>query len=117
MTWLLLGGIRLYWILRPIQCRRCVFKESCSRHVYRVTESFGLGAGVGALYSRYRQCRPGYVVCASADGLCLRLADGSYLLEDYANPEVFGGFTDLPSRRELQLNNLPDALTEPVGHS
>lgn len=89
MKWLLLGGIRLYWILWPThERRRCVFRESCSRHVYRVCAAHGIGAGLGAWRVRYRQCRPGYAVFASPDGLRLRLADGSHLLARDADPEI-----------------------------
>lgn len=42
--------------------RRCLFKESCSRHVYKITRSEGLGSGWLAFKKRYQQCRPGYKI-------------------------------------------------------
>ncbi len=52
--------IRLYWALWPPRARRaCLFRQSCSRHVYRTTRRHGLRAGWAALARRYGQCRPG----------------------------------------------------------
>jgi putative component of membrane protein insertase Oxa1/YidC/SpoIIIJ protein YidD len=57
---LLLVVIRLYWALWPPSARRtCLFRQSCSRHVYRTTRRYGLRVGWLALCQRYRQCRPG----------------------------------------------------------
>jgi hypothetical protein len=36
-----------------------LFRESCSRHVYRCTTEQGLIAGLKALRGRLRCCRPG----------------------------------------------------------
>ena len=60
MTWPLLLLIRLYWWLWPAARRRhCLFRLSCSRHVYQATRRHGLRAGLVALRLRFRQCRPG----------------------------------------------------------
>lgn len=63
MTRLLLLGIRLYWKLWPERFRRsCLFRESCSKYVYRVTAHTGASAGFAALLERARRCRGGYSV-------------------------------------------------------
>ena len=63
MKGLLLAAIRAYWAWTPRARRRtCLFGESCSRHVYRVTADGGLIAGLRALRQRARRCRPGYLV-------------------------------------------------------
>ena len=55
--------IRLYWFLIPPSKRRkCIFKESCSKHVYRKLKDDGFKNGVNAFLKRYHQCRPGYKV-------------------------------------------------------
>jgi putative component of membrane protein insertase Oxa1/YidC/SpoIIIJ protein YidD len=57
----LLAIIRVYRFARPYLPRRtCLFDESCSMHVERVTRSEGIRAGLRALLGRVRTCRPGY---------------------------------------------------------
>jgi hypothetical protein len=78
----LLWLIRAYWRFRPERLRRsCLFRETCSRHVYRVTASSGILCGLEALGRRIRQCRQGYRVETLAGHLVLRLRDGSFLSE------------------------------------
>jgi uncharacterized protein len=60
MKQLLLGCIKLYWRI-PIQYRRsCIFKESCSNYVHRITIEQGFLKGTKALKQRRQQCRSGY---------------------------------------------------------
>ena len=84
--------------------RGCLFKESCSRCVYRVTVTLGLRQGIRVLYSRYRQCRPGYSICTASDGLRIQLADGTCLTESEADPEIFRPVLAFASQREVELN-------------
>jgi len=59
MNWLLTVPIRAYRRWVPVERRRpCLFPESCSEHVLRVTTEAGLMAGLRALLIRVRQCRP-----------------------------------------------------------
>ncbi len=61
MKFLLLGVIRLYQTCCPNRFRRtCLYKESCSRYVYRVTKRYGFCKGVFALRYRMANCAPGY---------------------------------------------------------
>ncbi len=77
MKWILIAIIRLYWLLAPQSIReRCIFRETCSRHVMRCTHERGVTGGWRALTLRMRQCRPGYVLL-SAD---IRTANGSRLV-------------------------------------
>lgn len=74
--------IRLYWALCPPRLRRtCLFRQSCSRHVYCLTRRHGLRAGWRALRQRRQQCRPG--ACGFHHPVSgewhLWLADGSFL--------------------------------------
>jgi uncharacterized protein len=68
MRYVLLLCIRLYWCISAGKRRRCVFKESCSRHVYRVSKQQGFVKAMRALYMRMRLCRAGYSCFTTADG-------------------------------------------------
>ncbi len=58
MKLLLLGLIHLYWSIIPKSIRRkCIFRESCSKHVYRITRDEGFKNGLNALLFRYKNCR------------------------------------------------------------
>jgi uncharacterized protein len=93
MKALLLLGIELYWRLTPEHRRRsCVFRESCSRHVYRIARDSGVRAGVSALWHRSRRCR-GVSLEASPEGLVLRLRDGSVLNKSEASETLLRPWT------------------------
>lgn len=83
MTRILQLTIELYWILVPPDRRRsCLFRESCSRHVWRRLEEAGVRAGFTALLRRWRQCRSGYAVIPTSVGRFMILCDGSMIPED-----------------------------------
>jgi putative component of membrane protein insertase Oxa1/YidC/SpoIIIJ protein YidD len=76
-------AIRAYWIAWPARWRRaCLYRESCSQHVHRVAGEEGFAAGVRALRSRIRGCRPGYGIVRCDGRTWLALADGSVLDPD-----------------------------------
>jgi len=80
VSWALLLAIRLYWIVWPARWRRsCLYRESCSRYVYRAAREAGLAAGFRALRERARTCRPGYGIVRRGGEAWLVLADGSML--------------------------------------
>lgn len=83
MNLILLGAIQLYWRLIPGHKRRnCLFRESCSHYVYRITKEKGFFGGCSALYDRIRKCRPGYRLSKNGDTFQLRLKDGTLLSEE-----------------------------------
>jgi putative component of membrane protein insertase Oxa1/YidC/SpoIIIJ protein YidD len=68
MKYLLLYTIEFYWKLIPDHKRKkCIFKETCSHHVYRICKEHGFKKGIKALKERYKQCRPEYVIYKSDD--------------------------------------------------
>ena len=74
--------IQLYWRLWPAARRRhCLFRLSCSRHVYQATRRRGFRAGLVALRLRVRQCRPGaYSFRHPVTGVwLLQLPDGTQI--------------------------------------
>lgn len=97
MRHLFLLLIRAYWAFWPHGLRRqCLYRESCSRHVYRVANEVGASAGFRALLYRVRKCRPGYTMSASETGMGLLLRDGSFLPGHMVAPGVI---TRVPSPR------------------
>lgn len=62
MKWLLVAVINVYRWLPDLIKRQCLFKETCSSFVARVTRESGFWPGLRALSTRLSQCRPGYFV-------------------------------------------------------
>ena len=56
-------SIRFYWLIVPNKIKGvCLFKESCSKYVYRKLTEDGFKAGVKALRYRIKTCRQPYVI-------------------------------------------------------
>ena len=66
--------IRRYWLLPAHKRRCCIFKESCSRYVYRMAKQQGFKKALLAYKERKQQCRPGYYYI---NDKAVRLADNS----------------------------------------
>jgi len=61
MKFLLILTIKIYWRIIPKSKRRpCLFRISCSKHVYETTVKSGCIAGIKALMYRMENCRKGY---------------------------------------------------------
>ncbi|QCX00762.1 membrane protein insertion efficiency factor YidD [Aggregatimonas sangjinii] len=59
MKHFLLNIIHIYWFLIPNSKRRkCIFKESCSHHVFRETKKDGFRKGLKELRFRIKNCQP-----------------------------------------------------------
>jgi len=76
MRYLFLLGIHIYWLIPGKSRRTCIFKESCSRYVYRITNKHGFKKGLSALKERKQQCQPGYYAINDKE---IRLADKSII--------------------------------------
>lgn len=74
----MLRGIDLYWLIPPSKRRACLFKESCSCHVYRITKKEGVMKGIYSLWKRIKQCRPQYSFYEDPTGMIwVILKDGT----------------------------------------
>lgn len=105
MRLLLLLGIRLYWRFWPENLKRsCLFRESCSRYVYRATARAGASAGFAAFWERARRCRGGYSVETFAGQLVVRLADGSVLSEAEASRVLLHPYCSAARQLQQELN-------------
>ena len=61
MKTIFLKLIKAYWFIIPESKRNCcIFRESCSRYVYRKIIEDGFFYGLKAFRFRYQNCRPGY---------------------------------------------------------
>ncbi|MFD0749192.1 membrane protein insertion efficiency factor YidD [Mucilaginibacter calamicampi] len=55
--------IRFYWRIVPAGERRpCIFRTSCSLHVFQVTQAEGWLNGIRAFSFRLRNCRAGFEI-------------------------------------------------------
>ena len=85
MNCLIRAIIRTYWFLIPPNRRRaCLFKESCSRHVYRQADA-GAYTAIKAFRFRFGACRPGLVrlEVTDLDGMILfMMRNGSIVRAD-----------------------------------
>ena len=75
--------IKSYWILIPPKKRKkCLFKESCSNYVYRITKEQGFLKGFTVLVIRIKQCRNGYQIFFNDNQIVMKLSDGTLIKED-----------------------------------
>jgi uncharacterized protein len=89
MKWVLIAIIKLYWIVIPENKKRtCLFKETCSRYVYRHTVEHGFFKGMRALVQRAKKCRKGYQLYTGENGFEIKLADGSIICENEISPII-----------------------------
>lgn len=80
MKYLLLVVIKIYWLLIPKRKRnKCLFAESCSNYVFKITKNNGLLRGYKALLYRMKNCRPEYQI--------INIENKTYIIS--ANHEIF----------------------------
>ncbi|MGJ8743596.1 membrane protein insertion efficiency factor YidD [Polaribacter sp.] len=61
MKYFLIFIIKIYWKTIPVSKRnKCLFKESCSNYVFKITKKEGFIKGFKALIKRINNCKPGY---------------------------------------------------------
>jgi len=79
--------IRRYWAMIPQRLRRsCLFRESCSKHVYRITRELGVRGGIAALLMRFRRCRSGYRLVVFDGAFRFVCRDGTVIPWDEVSP-------------------------------
>lgn len=47
--------------------KQCIFKENCSKYVYRITKNKGIIVGFQALWFRFKNCRSNYIITHTGD--------------------------------------------------
>ena len=74
--------IRLYWKFIPEESRRvCLYKESCSRYIYRIFQEEGLIAGIKAVIYRFKNCKKDYNVISRDNSIFIETRTGSLIDE------------------------------------
>lgn len=115
MRYVLLAAIRAYWLLWPRHRNRgCIYRETCSHHVYRIAIEEGFVAGVNALLHRVRTCRPGYRPSSDASGLGLILNDGSFLPMALAAESIMSPIQETIARIEQRLLQKSEGCENPM---
>jgi len=117
MKTLLLFAIRCYWRFFPKRLRRqCIFRTTCSHHVYETTRARGVRAGMHAVIDRFRKCRPGYTIYSEGNALRVRLADGSSIDGNEVASHVLAPYRNSAELLEQSLNNrsVPGSKHRPV---
>lgn len=82
MKYLILLLIRFYWLLPKRFRSRCLYKETCSHHVYRITKESGFIKGVKSLIIRIETCRPNYSLIDVDNQTFLLCRNGHVINED-----------------------------------
>ena len=113
MNAILIVTIQLYWRIWPQRRRRsCIFRESCSHHVYRAALHGGLLAGLRALLWRFRVCRAGYTIVPIRTGVAVRLVDGTMVPPHEVSFTIVGPYRWAAQEIEQRLMRYVPNATE-----
>ncbi|MBO8458886.1 MAG: membrane protein insertion efficiency factor YidD [Bacteroidetes bacterium] len=122
MKYLLLFMIRLYWLIPASKRKKCIFKESCSNYVWRITKEKGLIAGIKAFLFRNKHCCPGFAIyryqghyeIKTINGLIIKEEDIDKRLLNADNPSLidFDGPNIFQSAIRLQSEQRSPTSTE-----
>lgn len=89
MKYLLLFVIRLYWwLIPPSRRKHCIFRESCSNYVWRITKEDGFKAGIKAFLFRNKHCCPGYAIYKFQGRFEIKTVNGHILKEKEIDPRL-----------------------------
>ncbi len=89
MKYVLLFLIKLYQEFYPKKYRgKCLYKESCSNFVYRITNDKGLFAGIKALHFRFKNCKPNYFITTIDNKKVIITANNNVINHINCNPKI-----------------------------
>lgn len=110
----LLALVRIYWSLWPNRWKRqCLFRESCSRAVYRVTSTKGFRAGMSMLVRRIETCRSNFEVRAIDGTLRVCLCTGEIVPESEVNPAILQPYSRIGNAFQYGLEQPTDLYRVP----
>ena len=94
MTFLMLALIKAYRLfLRPFLNQTCLYRESCSVHVERITKEQGFSMGLRALTTRIQNCREGYTILGSGEDLQLITRTRLIVPKEAINPQLLDHYS------------------------
>jgi uncharacterized protein len=81
--------IHLYWKIIPAEKRAiCLYKESCSKYVYRKFKNKGFFGGIKAISYRFKNCNNKYKIF-NKNGICyIKTSAGLIIKEDNMSEKV-----------------------------
>jgi uncharacterized protein len=95
--------IRQYWKFIPEEKRQvCLYKESCSRYIYRIFQEQGFLRGLEAVKYRFKNCHKNYSFIFNNNTIYLETRNGDHIKRESINPEILNTFQVV-----LQKNFLP----------
>lgn len=72
----------MYWkIVSPAKRNKCIYKESCSRYVFRIIKNKGWKSGLDAFIYRYKNCRSNYILTHTGKQTLLVTAENIVIQE------------------------------------
>lgn len=88
-AWLAKRAIKYYWNSVPEKKRKiCIYKITCSRHVYKVFDNKGLISGLIAYFNRMKSCNDGYEIIYQNGKVLIEDRRGRIIREDDINPLI-----------------------------
>lgn len=73
----------------PEKRRKCIFRKSCSKHVYEITTNEGFVAGLNAFIYRFKNCRSGAYILESPSGETQIILPNQQILNEIEISERF----------------------------
>ena len=108
MRYLLLFAIQIYWKIIPASKRKqCIFRESCSHYVWRITAEEGFIQGIKAFLFRNKHCCPGYAIYKYQNNYELKTINGLILKEEEIDKRLL-----TPDNPTLIDFDSPDVLSK-----
>ncbi|WP_419494380.1 membrane protein insertion efficiency factor YidD [Chryseobacterium bernardetii] len=87
---LLILLIKIYWLVIPPEKRRkCIFRTSCSKHVYETITNEGFISGLYALIYRFKNCRSGAYIIENSSGETQIILPNQQILNEMEISERF----------------------------
>jgi putative component of membrane protein insertase Oxa1/YidC/SpoIIIJ protein YidD len=85
--------IKIYQVFIPKRFRgECLFKESCSHYVYRLTKENGFSDGISALRYRVHHCKPNYFITENKGKILLITAQHKVIEEEFLSKNIINEF-------------------------
>jgi putative component of membrane protein insertase Oxa1/YidC/SpoIIIJ protein YidD len=96
MKFILIFFIHMYRrVVKPFYSKTCLYNESCSVHVERITRQKGLWTGLKALHYRFSNCRPGYVIFKHDNQFQMITQQQNIVKEEDINPVLLNEYSRL----------------------